>query len=240
MTSRTTTIRCEQPIRILMAARDRDTCEQYRRRFGRIRGLELVYATDSEHSACRYLKSCGADIVVLGLELREGDGFCLLSELARMPQKPVIMVVHDYRSNAARCYARDNGAVYVYRSFRLYAMPDPHGGHSPLERQIRRELELMGFRHKTAGFTYLMDAIAMSVPLRETDIRVASGLYPAIAERRNTTAARVERAIRWAIEQVFMHTGIRQLYERYPFDYDAECGRPTNAQFIMNMAARFR
>ncbi len=239
MTSRKT-IRCERPVRILMAARDTTICEQYRRRIGRIRGIELVYATDSEHHACRYLRTCGADVVVLGLELREGDGFCLLAELEQMRSRPVIMVVHDYRSGAARSFARAAGADYVYRSCRLYAQTSPDPAQGFLERRVRKELELLGFSHKTAGFIYLTDAIVMSVPLAADDVHVVSELYPAIARRRRTTEARVERAIRWAIEQVFMRTGIRQLYARYPFDYDAERGRPTNAQFILNMAARFR
>lgn len=108
-----------------------------------------------------------------------------------------------------------------------------------LRRQVQTELEEMGFRHKMLGFRYLLDAIVLCVDREEDSIHVSSWIYPEIAGRWNTTEARVERAMRWAIEQVFVKANIVLLHRHYPFEYDDENGRPSNSEFILNMAGKF-
>lgn len=51
------------------------------------------------------------------------------------------------------------------------------------------------------GFNYIADAIEI-IDEKGEDISVTKILYPEIAEKRNTTPARVERAIRHALETV--------------------------------------
>ena len=46
--------------------------------------------------------------------------------------------------------------------------------------------------------------------------------------------------VRNAIESVWKRTNLHTLEIRYPFPCDNQNGRPTNAEFLMNMAGRFR
>lgn len=67
--------------------------------------------------------------------------------------------------------------------------------------KIEDTLLAMGVPAGIKGFTYITDAIQI-FDERGTDIQIAKELYPAIAERNNTTPSRTERAIRHAFEVV--------------------------------------
>ena len=69
-----------------------------------------------------------------------------------------------------------------------------------LETDITKMLHELGIPAHIKGYQYLRDAIAMSVEDQEMMSSVTKILYPAIAKRNQTTASRVERAIRHAIE----------------------------------------
>lgn len=226
-------------IKILAADADLKICEQYRRRFMRIHGMELAYMTDSETDACAYVTQQVVDVVIMGLQLMEGDGFHLLNRLEQLEQKPIVMVVTDVTSSAVRGYVRAHGADYVCPKSLLFDPSQRMSATTKLQRSIQYELELMGFKHKMDGFTYLADAIEICVQQAEGELHVMYDIYPVIARSRNTTPARVERSIRWAIEQVFTITDISRLQTYYPYDYDSERGRPSNAEFILNVAQCF-
>ena len=60
-------------------------------------------------------------------------------------------------------------------------------------------LLLMGVPAKIKGFTYIVDALQIFEE-RGSGILITKELYPVIAEKNNTTASRVERAIGHAFE----------------------------------------
>ncbi len=184
-------------------------------------------------------------------------------------EKPLIVLATYTSSKVALGYMRMHGVDLVYQKanvsyspdyvlqmveklhpYRFFAEPADESetimgqfreemSNYVLRRQVQTELEEMGFRHKMLGFRYLLDGIVLCVGREEDSIHVSSWIYPEIARRWNTTVTRVERSMRWAIEQVFVKANIVQLHRHYPFDYDDENGRPPNSEFIINMAGKF-
>lgn len=67
--------------------------------------------------------------------------------------------------------------------------------------KIEDVLLAMGVSAGIKGFNYIADAIEIFEE-RGTDISITKELYPAIAEKNNTTPSRVERAIWHAFERV--------------------------------------
>jgi len=65
-------------------------------------------------------------------------------------------------------------------------------------------------------------------------------VYPSIARRHNTTASRVERSMRHAIETAWMRGDINTLNEVFGHTVDADKGRPTNSAFIARIADKIR
>lgn len=61
---------------------------------------------------------------------------------------------------------------------------------------------------------------------------VTKVLYPTVAKRFNTTASRVERAIRHAIEIAWDRGDIETLNSFFRYTVNVEKGKPTNSEFI--------
>ena len=106
---------------------------------------------------------------------------------------------------------------------------------------VERELVRMGFRQGQTGFYNIVEAIVLITQVeRGQPIRVTSDIYPKVAARRGSTVCSVERTIRNAIESVWKRSNLRTLQEMYPYPCDNLNGRPTNAEFLINMAGNFR
>ncbi len=69
---------------------------------------------------------------------------------------------------------------------------------------------------------------------------VTKELYPRVAEMFDTTAARVERAIRHAIEIAWTRGNIKLLNTLFGYTVSSEKGKPTNSAFIARIADKIR
>ncbi|MDU1228115.1 MAG: sporulation transcription factor Spo0A [Clostridium sp.] len=75
-----------------------------------------------------------------------------------------------------------------------------------LETEITSIIHEIGVPAHIKGYMYLREAITMVVNDMELLSAVTKELYPSIAKKYNTTASRVERAIRHAIEVAYLVT----------------------------------
>ena len=106
---------------------------------------------------------------------------------------------------------------------------------------IERELVRMGFRQGQSGFYNIVESILFILQLeRGRPIRVTSDIYPRVAQKQGSTVCNVERTIRNSIESVWKRSNLHTLQELYPYPCDNLSGRPTNAEFLINMAGKFR
>lgn len=80
--------------------------------------------------------------------------------------------------------------------------------------KIENVLIDMGIPAGILGFNYIADAVEIFEE-RGTDIGVTKELYPAIAEKNNTTPSRAERAIRHAFEVARSPKGNYDVVEKY-------------------------
>lgn len=106
---------------------------------------------------------------------------------------------------------------------------------------IERELVRMGFRQGQVGFYNIVEAIFLITQMEHGQpIRITSDIYPKVAAGQGSSVCSVERTIRNAIESVWKRSHLHTLQEMYPFPCDNLNGRPTNAEFLINMAGKFR
>ncbi len=101
-----------------------------------------------------------------------------------------------------------------------------------LEDDITKLLHELGIPAHIKGYQYLRDAIAMSVEDQEMMSSVTKILYPSIAKRNQTTASRVERAIRHAIEVAWGRGKMETIDEVFGYTISTGKGKPTNSEFI--------
>ena len=90
------------------------------------------------------------------------------------------------------------------------------------------------------GYQYLRHAIILSIENPEMISSVTKVLYPAIAKKFSTTASRVERAIRHAIEVAWDRGDVDVLASYFGYTIQSSRGKPTNSEFIAMIADKLR
>jgi two-component system response regulator (stage 0 sporulation protein A) len=109
-----------------------------------------------------------------------------------------------------------------------------------LELDITNIIHEIGVPAHIKGYLYLKEAITMVVNDVELLSAVTKELYPSIAERFNSTASRVERAIRHAIEVAWSRGQIDTINKLFGYTINNGKGKPTNSEFIAMVADKLR
>ena len=90
------------------------------------------------------------------------------------------------------------------------------------------------------GYQYLREAIMLSINDREMMSSVTKVLYPTVAKMYSTTASRVERAIRHAIEVAWDRGDVDVLSSYFGYTIQSTRGKPTNSEFIAMISDKLR
>lgn len=109
-----------------------------------------------------------------------------------------------------------------------------------LETEITSIIHEIGVPAHIKGYMYLREAITMVVNDMELLSAVTKELYPSIAKKYNTTASRVERAIRHAIEVAWGRGQVDAINKLFGYTVHNEKGKPTNSGFIAIIADKLR
>jgi len=109
-----------------------------------------------------------------------------------------------------------------------------------LETEITNIIHEVGVPAHIKGYMYLREAITMVVNDMELLSAVTKELYPSIAKKYNTTASRVERAIRHAIEVAWGRGQIEAINRLFGYTVHNDKGKPTNSEFIAIIADKLR
>ena len=109
-----------------------------------------------------------------------------------------------------------------------------------LETEITSIIHEIGVPAHIKGYMYLREAITMVVNDMELLSAVTKELYPSIAKKYNTTASRVERAIRHAIEVAWGRGQVDAINKLFGYTVHNEKGKPTNSEIIAIIADKLR
>lgn len=96
-------------------------------------------------------------------------------------------------------------------------------------------LKKLGVNPAIKGWTYLNEAIQMSVDDPTVMEMVTKVIYPTIAEKCGTTSMRVDRAMRHAVEQAFFVAPAEAISAVFGNSIDPRRGKATNSQFIATL-----
>ena len=129
-----------------------------------------------------------------------------------------------------------NTQIRKINSFEKTETKDIHD----LEADVTEIIHENGVPAHIKGYQYLRDAIIMSVTDMEMLNSITKILYPTIAEKYQTTASRVERAIRHAIEVAWSRGKMDTIDEMFGYTIHNGKGKPTNSEFIALITDRIR
>lgn len=109
-----------------------------------------------------------------------------------------------------------------------------------LEEIVTEIIHDVGVPAHIKGYQYLRDAIVMSVLDMDMLNSVTKILYPEVAKKYKTTASRVERAIRHAIEVAWSRGKVDTIVELFGYTVSIGKGKPTNSEFIALITDKIR
>ena len=238
--------------RILLA----DAGEEFRANF--LSGLvnepdiQVIGQTGDGLELMRMARDLEPDAIVMELVLTGMDGLEVLDELSKLERRPKVVVLSSYtRGNVAELAAAKGADYYITKPGRVSTVCQRirqvtagTGLEEDLEKGIALETQVTAIIHEVGvpahikGYQYLREAILIAVEDMDVINAVTKVLYPEVAKRFGTTASRVERAIRHAIEVAWDRGDLDILQKYFGFTVSNSKGKPTNSEFIAMIADR--
>ncbi len=105
-----------------------------------------------------------------------------------------------------------------------------------LDEKISKIFISVGIPPHIKGYTYLREGIKMAVKTPEVINNITKKLYPSIGEKYQTSASKVERAIRHAIEVAWNRGRIDSINSIFGVRAYVGSEKPTNGEFIALVA----
>ena len=218
--------------------------------------MEVVAVTDDGEKAAELARDLRPDVVILDLILSKMDGLEVLEAL-NYDGGPRCLVLSALAKGRTAELAAAKGADYsLMKPCRLttaiervrYLTDSLPAGEEDMAQVLHQDLETavtaiiheIGVPAHIKGYQYLREAIIMAVEDMEVINAVTKILYPEVAKRFNTTASRVERAIRHAIEVAWDRGDLETLQKYFGYTVSLAKGKPTNSEFIAMIADRLQ
>lgn len=101
---------------------------------------------------------------------------------------------------------------------------------------ISNTLKDLGVAVNLSGYKYLKEAISLAMDNSNIIGSITKIMYPVLANKFGSTPARVERAMRHAIESGWL-LGDKELQDKlFRYTVNASKGKPTNSAFVATIA----
>ncbi|WP_368020031.1 sporulation transcription factor Spo0A [Intestinimonas massiliensis (ex Afouda et al. 2020)] len=220
--------------------------------------MEVAGETGDGPEAVRLAEQEAPDVVVMDLVLARMDGLEVLQKLAELPSRPRVLVLSSFvRGNVAELAAARGADYYIIKPCNLTAVIErvrqlANGGAAGvpgeqpglqdrnLESTVTSIIHEIGVPAHIKGYQYLRESILIAVKDMDVINAVTKILYPEVAKRFGTTASRVERAIRHAIEVAWDRGDLETLQKYFGYTVSNAKGKPTNSEFIAMIADRLQ
>lgn len=213
----------------------------------------VIAETKDGGELVRLARQLMPDAVVMDMVLDGIDGLDAIRSLHGLDHPPKILVLSSYVQSGVVSKAAEYGADYLMskpcRADTLFerlrtlletgVAGDEDAAHGrALERRVTAIIHEIGVPAHIKGYQYLREAILFTVNDMEAINAVTKILYPAVARKFGTTASRVERAIRHAIEVAWDRGDLEILQKYFGYTVSNAKGKPTNSEFIAMISDR--
>jgi two-component system response regulator (stage 0 sporulation protein A) len=150
-------------------------------------------------------------------------------------------------SNALKLYVHENDEEKItrlqqllepYPEFEIHTLAGKILNMNLIVRQMSEMIISLGIPCNVKGFKYLREAILLTVKKPDIINSITKELYPAIAQSHHTSAARVERAIRHAIDCGAVRGHLNCANNIFKTKLWGDHDKPTNSEFIALIAEK--
>lgn len=219
-------------------------------------GYTICGACGDGEEGVKKIRAEKPDLVISELFLKNLDGMGVMDEIRGMPSEPSFIVMTAATDDALLGRVMAKGAKYclikpfsveiaVRRADELLTPQTKSGSvkemntvrraNSPDEK-ISNIFISIGIPPHIKGYNYLREGIKMAVEDPEVINNITKVLYPRVAEKYSTSASKVERAIRHAIEVAWNRGRIDVINSIFGARVYIGSEKPTNSEFIALVA----
>lgn len=235
------------------------SCEKILRSYG----MEVYKTAKDGNRLLEEIKRIKPDVVLGDVFMPGLDMLGVLRAVQNLDlnNKPLVMAISSFDNARVEKELFENGAAYYFikpleltliadrivaltgndcEKHSCDAMLKNFNSENDLEKMVTDIIHQIGVPAHIKGYSYLREAIILSVENIEYVNSITKMLYPTIAKTFSTTSSRVERAIRHAIEVAWDRGDVDVLNSYFGFTINNGRGKPTNSEFIAMIADKLR
>ncbi|GAB6139175.1 sporulation transcription factor Spo0A [Halanaerobaculum tunisiense] len=252
--------------KVLLADDNKEFCNLLEEYLGQREEFEVVGTANDGTEVLEIVDKIELDVLVLDIIMPHLDGVGVLEELHnqdRIAEFKVIMLTAFGQEDLTQRVVNLGADYYILKPFdldklatRIKQVTNPVANNSQasvvqgqqkqtrnepnIEERITEIMHQIGVPAHIKGYLYLRKAIELVIADIELLGAVTKKLYPAVAEEFDTTASRVERSIRHAIEVSWKNGNIKAINKLFGNSVTSSSGKPTNSQFVAKIADKIR
>ncbi len=203
--------------------------------------------------AIEKLENQSFDLAIIDLVLPEIDGFEVIERIKETSKNTKIIVVSALASDVFIKKATNFGVSYYMLKPISYDIlqkrindilndesSQKESSRGDFDKEIEEKITnifiTVGIPAHIKGYQFLREAIKLSMENPDIINSITKRLYPSIAEKFDTSASKVERAIRHAIEVAWNRGKIENINSIFGLTVYSNNEKPTNGEFIALVA----
>ena len=251
----------EKKLKIVIAADSTELGQSCSKAF-KAYGMQVALCEKDGKVLLDKIKSEKPDVVLADVFMPNLDILGVLAAIKNLNSKerPMVMAMSSFDNQRLEKETLEAGAEYYFlKPFdintiaeRIIQLSGWKNEDSPLviknnvvtdpqlELMVTDIIHQIGVPAHIKGYHYLREAILLSIKNSEIVNSVTKLLYPTVAKTYSTTASRVERAIRHAIEVAWDRGDIDVLNSYFGYTIQNDRGKPTNSEFIAMISDKLR
>lgn len=214
--------------------------------------IEKIF-NDSEE-ALNYLENNSVDVVLTDLLMKKYDGYTVIEKVKAFSNPcPKFIVCSSLTQELFVVKAVEMGiSYYSVKPMKMETLEEKiiEAANQPsvvapvsfaqnkhvVDEKISHIFITVGIPAHIKGYKFLREAIKMSIEDPNIINSITKRLYPTIAEKFETSASKVERAIRHAIEVAWNRGKIENINSIFGVTVYSSNEKPTNGEFIALVA----
>lgn len=238
-----------EKIKLILADEDSKFLDEMKQSFSND-NYEVLATTSNGDELIKLTRELKPTLVIADIVLQGCDGFQVLETLKNDGVQFIIqssLSIDGFINKAINLGAK----YYCIKPFNLSTLKErindilyptkPMGDvvgkqNNRLEEKITNIFITVGIPAHIKGYQFLREAVKLAISNPEIINSITKKLYPTIAEKYDTSASKVERAIRHAIEVAWNRGKIENINNLFGIKVYSANEKPTNGEFIALVA----
>ena len=241
----------EKNLSILLANENSEELNEISKKLTNENNINSIDLATTGNQALEMLESKAYDMLIVDIVLPGSDGFEVI-EKAKQENKDIKIIVMSALSSEIFIKKAINlgASYYMLKPISLESLSkrvtdlcnvsssflSNAKANKEIEEKISNIFITVGIPAHIKGYQFLREAIKLAMDNPEIINSITKKLYPSIADKFETSASKVERAIRHAIEVAWNRGKIENINNIFGLTVYSNNEKPTNGEFIALVA----